>query len=88
MDRHVDAKVRVSVGNVSAGCPKCGATEFKRAFSTPSVHTDVLICVACKAETPRTVLIAQVGDEVVRRAQKTLEDVRALRAKLGGKKND
>jgi hypothetical protein len=88
MDRPVNARVRVSVGDVTARCPKCGATEFERTFSTPSPQTDVLVCAACKAETPRAVLIGQVADEVVRQARKALEDVSAWRAKVDERKKE
>ena len=70
----------LSVGGVTARCPKCGAIEF---IGHPETGGDVsvrLICTSCKTETPRRALIDQIGEEIMKRANEALEKARKGRA--------
>jgi predicted RNA-binding Zn-ribbon protein involved in translation (DUF1610 family) len=69
----------LSVGGVTARCPKCGAIEF--VWREPGRDiTPTLVCTACKTETPRRALIDQIGQEVMKRANDALEKARKWRA--------
>ena len=71
--------VQVCIGKIAAKCPRCGMTQFERAFDTPGMYSDVLICAGCRAATPYTALLAQISDEATRQANDVLEAARALR---------
>ena len=74
------ATLTLSVGGVTAHCPKCGAAEFlRRGHPGPDVGP-TLVCANCKTETPRNTLIDQIGEEVMKRANAALEKARMARA--------
>lgn len=69
----------LSVGGVTARCPKCGAIEFIPRAQTGREVSPALVCTSCKTETPRRALIDQIGEEVMKRANEALEKARKRR---------
>jgi len=69
----------LSVGGVTARCPKCGAIEFIPRGQTGREVSPALVCTSCKTETPRRALIDQIGEEVMKRANEALEKARKRR---------
>jgi hypothetical protein len=70
----------LSVGGVTAHCPKCRAIEFVPHRETDGNVSPTLVCTSCKTETSRRALIDQIGDEVMKRANDALEKARKRRA--------
>ena len=70
----------LSVGGVTAHCPKCGAVEFVRRTEPGGDVSPTLLCANCKTETARRALIDQIGEEVMKRANEALEKARNGRA--------
>ena len=64
--------MRVRVGNIGARCESCGCEEFQpvQPGSSPAYE---LVCFECGAVTDRRVLLTQIADETVRRAQRFLQ---------------
>ena len=75
-----DRTLTLSVGGVTAHCPKCGAIEFIPRAETGSGIGPTLVCTSCKTETTRRALIDQIGEEVMKRANEALEKARKGRA--------
>ena len=65
-------RIRLTIGSLSARCPNCGTDEFVGRILAPRTYSEVLVCVACRSETPRWKLVDQIAREVERRAQETL----------------
>jgi hypothetical protein len=59
---------RVQVGEISASCPACRATEFV----VPHHAGPGLICATCGKETPRRVLMDAVARDAIARADAAL----------------
>jgi hypothetical protein len=70
----------LSVGGVTAHCPKCGGIEFIAHGKTGGDVSPTLACASCKSETARRALIDQIGLEVMKRANDALEKARKRRA--------
>lgn len=70
MDASFGEPIRLTIGSLSACCPNCGTDEF--VGRAPPAYSDVLVCVACRTETPRWKLVDQIAREVERRAQEVL----------------
>ena len=70
----------VSVGGVTAHCPKCGAFEFIERAEPGGGVNPTLSCANCKSETPRRALVDQIGEELMKRANEALEKARKWRA--------
>ena len=81
MDQEREGRtLTLSVGGVTARCPKCGAIEFIGHAETGGDFSPTLICTRCKTETSRRDLIDQIGVEVMKRANEALEKARKGRA--------
>lgn len=72
--------LKLSVGGVTAHCPKCGEIEFIWCEETGPDVSPMLVCSRCKTESPRIALIDQIGEEVMKRANEALEKARKRRA--------
>ena len=70
---------QVTIGRITAHCPLCGAKDFAPAMQPADEHRESFICVACRTETFRRVLIDQIGQEAMRRANDALKKSRASR---------
>ena len=70
--------MRIAVGQISAHCEHCGCEEFQPTQVEPSVPHE-LVCFNCGLSTTRSVLLMQVAEETVRRAQAFLDASRKAR---------
>lgn len=70
--------MRVCVGQIRAHCEQCGCEDFQPTLGEPSCQTE-LACFNCGLSTTRRVLLMQISDETVRRAQAFLESSRKAR---------
>jgi hypothetical protein len=68
--------VELKVGKIVALCPRCRARSFLRARRTQRINSASLICTHCGLETVRTVLMKQLGDQVVRQSRAMLASLR------------
>jgi hypothetical protein len=70
--------MRIRVGHIGARCESCGCEDFQPAPSGGyAVHE--LVCFSCGARTSRRVLVTQIADETVRRAERFLAASRSGR---------
>lgn len=60
--------MRVRVGNIGARCEACGCEEFQ-----PRASANEVACSNCCALIYRRVLLMQIANETVRRAERLLE---------------
>jgi hypothetical protein len=63
---------RLQVGEISARCPACGATEFL----VPREAGTGLVCATCGKETPRRVLMDGVARDAIARTDEVLRAMR------------
>ena len=70
----------LSVGGVTAHCPKCGAMEFVGHAQTGGDFSPTMVCTSCNTQTPRRDLVDQIGVEIMKRANEALEKARKRRA--------
>jgi hypothetical protein len=66
----------VSVGEITARCPKCEGTDFESALGGALRLTSELKCAGCGAKHKYLVLLDQIGDEAMRRADKAIDGLK------------
>jgi Zn ribbon nucleic-acid-binding protein len=66
--------VTVTIGEVTAHCPRCGCMQFRRAFRLDKV--EMLACADCGSEHLRGFLIDQVTNEAILKIEGTLRVAR------------
>lgn len=71
------------VGQISAKCPKCGATEFKIPLDEHSGPRMLYQCAGCGAGTEYARLVKQIGREVMAKRTVRLSGERADRVRSG-----
>jgi hypothetical protein len=68
--------MRVSVGDITARCPKCEGTDFESAPDGALRLTTELKCAGCGAKHKYLVLLDQIGEEAMRRAEKAIDGLK------------
>ncbi|MGH8518640.1 MAG: hypothetical protein ACREUE_14405 [Panacagrimonas sp.] len=63
----------VSVGDITARCPKCQGTDFESASCGALRLTTELKCTGCGARHKYLVLLDQIGEEAMRRAENAID---------------
>lgn len=82
MDQGSFAKAsEVRVGKVLARCEKCGSTLFLRSKRERRKKADTRVCARCGTAYLYTALREQIAGEVMRQADKALEDAAESRKK-------
>lgn len=74
-----DEVVSVKVGDITAQCPHCGDTRFRRRSAADDGDEDpkaVYSCLGCREPISRLALLEQIGDEAIRRAKQSLKSMR------------
>jgi hypothetical protein len=66
----------VSVGEITARCPKCEGADFESAPGGALRVTSELKCRGCGAKHKYLVLLDQIGDEAMRRADKAIDGLK------------
>ena len=69
----------VRIHDISAACPRCGGAEFEPLAAGPLRLLSLLRCSACGAETRYRVLLDQIGEEAMRRANRAIDDLKKHR---------
>ena len=75
--------MKFRVGQISAKCPKCGATEFKIAQEEHSGPLMLYQCAGCGQGTEYAKLVKQIGREVMAQRTVRLSGERADRVRSG-----
>lgn len=65
--------MHVSVGDITASCPKCEGTDFESAPGGALRLTSELKCAGCGAKHKYLVLLDQIGEEAMRRAENAID---------------
>jgi hypothetical protein len=68
--------VKVSVGDVTARCRGCGGADFTPAQPGPLGLGSRLTCDGCGAGSTYLQLLDWIGDEAMRRANRSLDDLK------------
>lgn len=66
----------VSIGDITAACPRCGGTDFEPLSPGPLRLATELKCTACGASVRYLALLDQIGEEAMRRANKAIEELK------------
>ena len=71
--------MKVSVGDVTARCRGCGGTDFSPAQPGPLGLASILTCAGCGAASTYEELLDAIGEEAIRRANRSLDDLKKNR---------
>jgi transposase-like protein len=63
----------IRIGDITANCPECGATDFERLSPAPLRLASEFKCVGCGATFKYLVLLDAIGEEALRRANKAID---------------
>ena len=63
----------ISIGDIAAGCPRCGGREFEPLSAEPLRLANEFRCSACGAKARYLVLLDQIGEEAMRRANEAID---------------
>jgi len=66
----------ISIGDITAACPRCGGTDFEPLSAGPLRLATELKCTACGASVRYLALLDQIGEEAMRRANKAIEELK------------
>lgn len=64
----------IRIGDITAACPGCGGMDFEPQSDEPLRLATELKCPACGQRVSYLVLLDQIGEEAMRRANKALEE--------------
>ena len=70
------SRMLVAVGDITARCPKCGGTDFQSMSGYALQLTSELRCAGCGAKHQYLVLLDQIGDEAMRRADRAIDGLK------------
>jgi hypothetical protein len=68
----------IQIGNTMAQCQRCRCEHFIRSRE----KNDMMRCLACRAEYPYTLLLAQIGAMARRRAEEAVRKAEELQKQL------
>ena len=63
----------ISIGDITARCPRCEGAEFEPLSGGPLRLASELKCSACGATVRYLALLDQIGEEAMRRANEAIE---------------
>jgi uncharacterized Zn finger protein len=63
------------IGDITAKCPRCGKQSFTSPAGAKPKPEDLLTCNGCGHVVRQSELIAQIGKEATKRAEKVLGDM-------------
>lgn len=66
----------INIGDITAACPQCGGTDFEPLSAAPLRLATELKCNACGAKVKYLVLLDQIGEEAMRRANKAIDELK------------
>jgi hypothetical protein len=68
--------MRVSIGDITAKCPRCGATEFEPQSAGALHLATEMKCAGCGGKSRYLALLDQIGEEAMRRANKAIDELK------------
>jgi hypothetical protein len=71
-----NAPLHISIGDINAICPRCGGLEFEPQAAGPLRLASELKCPACGEKVKYLMLLDQIGEEAMRRANRALEELK------------
>jgi hypothetical protein len=63
----------ISIGDITAACPRCGGTEFQPLSAGSMRLASELKCAECGVKVRYLALLDQIGEEAMRRANKAID---------------
>jgi hypothetical protein len=66
----------IKIGDITANCPECGATDFEPLSPAPLRLASELKCLGCGATFKYLVLLDAIGEEAMRRANKAIDELK------------
>lgn len=66
----------INIGDIAAECPQCGGAEFETLSDAPLRLATELRCTACGEHVKYLLLLDNIGEEAMRRANRTLDEFR------------
>lgn len=66
----------IRIGDITANCPECGATDFEPLSAEPLRLASELKCVGCGTRFKYLVLLDAIGEEAMRRANKAIDELK------------
>lgn len=68
--------MRVSIGDISAQCARCGGGEFEPLSAAPLRLATELKCAQCGNKVRYLALLDQIGEEAMRRANQAIDELK------------
>ena len=68
--------MRVSIGDISAQCTRCGCGEFESLSVAPLRLAPELKCAQCGSRVRYLALLDQIGEEAMRRANQAIDELK------------
>ena len=68
--------MRVSIGDISAQCARCGCGEFESLSAAPLRLATELRCGQCGSMVRYLALLDQIGEEAMRRANQAIDELK------------
>jgi hypothetical protein len=66
----------ISIGDITAQCARCDGTDFEPLSAGSLRLASELKCVACGTRVRYLMLLDQIGDEAMRRANKAIDELK------------
>lgn len=68
--------MEISIGDITAICPRCGAKDFQPLSAGTLRLATELKCTACGNKVKYLLLLDQIGEEAMRRANEAIEGLK------------
>ena len=66
----------INIGEITAACGRCGGKDFQPPPAGPLRLATELTCTSCGNKTKYLVLLDQIGEEAMRRANKAIDELK------------
>lgn len=78
--------MQIRLRDVAGRCPRCGCDEFEPLIEGDESPQAVFICAACRTPTTRVLLLMDIAEKSIERANEFLEESRRRRGERDKKK--
>ena len=68
--------MEINIGDITANCARCGGDDFQPLSSGPLRLATELKCNACGHKVKYLVLLDQIGEEAMRRANQAIDELK------------
>jgi hypothetical protein len=68
--------MEINIGDIMAVCGRCGGKDFQQPSAGPLRLATELKCTSCGNKVKYLVLLDQIGEEAMRRANKAIEELK------------